>query len=479
MTRGNVLHTARPHRPRPAYLLVCLLTVLLLPALLSCAPTLPQRSSPLTLPDQFSAPGTSPLPDRWWLSFDDPQLTQLIDQALTDNLTLLSTWDKLRQARATARKSGSSLSPDLSLSGSASTSRSEQNDITTTTEAFSLGLVASYELDLWGRVRSTSDAAALDAEAQALDLQAAAITLSAEVASTWYQLAEQQQQMRLLREQREVNEKVLQLIDTRVRTGKTGIADLLQQQHLLEASRGEESQLTASITLLEHQLALLLGKTPGHQVSAAAPELISLGPLPQTGLPATLIQRRPDILSTFTDVLAADKRVAAAIANTYPSISLTARLQTSGAQTSDLFNNWLASLLANLTAPLLDGGSRQAEVSRTRAVASEKVHIYGQTILQALVEVEDALVQEQQQYAHIASLQRQVDLAKQSITQISRRYRKGSVDYERVLSALLSYQNLQRSELSARKSLLLNRIDLCRALGGGWQLTEPPLPQSP
>ena len=139
---------------------------------------------------------------------------------------------------------------------------------------------------------------------------------------------------------------------------------------------------------------------------------------------------------------------------------------------NDLFDNWLATLTANLLAPIIDGGRRQAEVDRTQAVAEEALHAYGQAVLEALAEVEDALVQEQRQVEYLASLNRQLELAEQATERIRERYLNGAENYQRVLTSLLSEQQLQRTRLSARSDLFANRIKLCRALAGGWEMSR-------
>ena len=141
-------------------------------------------------------------------------------------------------------------------------------------------------------------------------------------------------------------------------------------------------------------------------------------------------------------------------------------------------NPWLATLAANLVAPIIDGGLRRAEVDRARAAASEELHNYGQIILDAMCEVEDAMVQEQRQRDFIASLNKQLKLAGQVIERVRDRYLQGTVDYQRVLDALLSQQELQRNLLTAKLDLVQDRIDLCRALGGGWALEQPEQKQS-
>jgi outer membrane protein TolC len=234
----------------------------------------------------------------------------------------------------------------------------------------------------------------------------------------------------------------------------------------------------AQIKVFEHQLAILLGYSPLQSVAPRVSELVNLPLMPQTGLPAELIQRRPDIRSAFYAVQAADSELAAAIADRFPRLSLTAGVDTSAAHTRDLFDNWLATLAANLATPIIDGGLRKAEVDRTRAVASEALNTYGQTILDALGEVEDALAREQHQRDFITSLDKQLELAGQVVERVRDRYLQGTVDYQRVLDALLSQQTLQCSILAAKCDLVQDRIELCRALGTGWELEQPQQNQS-
>jgi NodT family efflux transporter outer membrane factor (OMF) lipoprotein len=438
-----------------------------------CGPAIHELKAPVAAPARFSESGTSPLPDKWWESFEDPVLSGLIDQALANNFSLKTAWDRLSQAAAEARSAGADIFPTLDAEVENSRNRYREDGQTGEGHSYSLGLTASYELDLWGRIRSSRDAAAFDMQASEQDLQAAALTLSAQVAGTWYQLVEQYGQLDVLDAQIVTNQKVLELVTLQFRTGQVGIADMLQQQQLVESNQGEKAQVVAQVKVLEHQLAILLGYSPLQPVAPRVSRLLTLPAMPQTGLPAELIQRRPDIRSAYYAVLAADSDLAAAIANRFPSLSLTAGVDVSGAHTRDLFDNWLATLAANLVAPIVDGGLRKAEVDRTRAVASEALHTYGQTILDALGEVEDALVQEQRQRDYIASIGRQLTLAGQVIERVRDRYLQGTVDYQRVLDALLSHQELQRSLLTATRDLVQYRIDLCRALGSGWTLDRP------
>jgi NodT family efflux transporter outer membrane factor (OMF) lipoprotein len=322
-------------------------------------------------------------------------------------------------------------------------------------------------VDLWGRVRSAREAALLDAEASREDVLAAAQTLAARVASTWFQLVEQHGQLALLDRQLRTNEQILELVTMRFHRGQVGAADVLQQRQLIEATLGQQAQGEAQAAVLAHALAILLGLPPDRQVTARTAVLAELPPLPQTGVPAELIQRRPDLLSASRRVMAADQRTAAALAERFPRLGLSARLDSEGGRGADLFTNWLATLAANLAAPLMDGGRLQAEADRAAAAATEALHLYGQTLLAALAEVEDALVREEGQRQLLARLDRQLETAALVTGRVRDRYVRGTEEYLRVLNALLTQQGLERTRLAAHRQLLQERIDLYRALAGG------------
>ena len=435
--------------------------------------TVPLRDpDAVPLPADFSGSGADNLPEHWWESFGDAVLDRLIEQALAKNFSLQSVWARLDQAAAVERIASAELYPSLDVDGSAGRSWSH-NSRGATTNVYSIGVMAGYEVDLWGRIDSNSKAATLDRQATEAELTAAAISLSAEVASTWYQLVEQYGQQVLVSSQLETNTRVLELITLRFRRGKVGATDVLQQRQLAESNRGELANVKSLIGVLEHQLAILLGATPDSRVSEPQAELISLPPLPVTGIPAELVQRRPDLRQQFYSLQAADQRTAAAVADRFPRINLLGSTDSLASDVDDLFNNWLSNLTANLVAPVIDGGRRRAEVDRSRAVTEQSLSDYRQQLIDALGEVEDALLREQQQRAFIDSLDKQLVLSGQVIGRVRDSYLFGAVDYLRVLDVLITNQNLERSRLTAQRDLIDNRIALCRALAGGWTLERP------
>lgn len=461
------------------------LTLLVLPAAMlpmGCRTRAVRVNSPVVTPKAFSTTGTAAVPARWWVALGDKRLNALVEESLRGNFSLRRAWDRLQQSRALAVQSSAALWPDIDAdaTGSRTVTRTPAAG-RTYANARSLGLAASYEVDLWGRVRSTRDAARLDAYATAEDLGAAAVTLSAEVAGAWYKLSEQRRQLELLDEQIRTDEKYLEIITLRFSRGRGPGTDVLQQRQLVESVRGDRLLVESSIEVLEHRLAVLLGRAPGELDAGSPTTLPSLPPLPATGLPVATLRRRPDVRAAELRVQSADRRVAAAIADQFPRLSLSASASTTSERVRDLFDNWLASLAANLTAPLFDGEQRRAEVERTRAVVSERLNAYGEVVLQALKEVEDALAQEGKQAEYVKSLSVQLALAQKSTEQTRDNYAKGAMDFTRYLTTLLAYQRLQRTHLQARRELVQFRIDLYRALAGDWPLpqVEPARPTGP
>ncbi len=430
---------------------------------------------PQDMPAGFSREGTAALPDQWWQSFADPTLDALIADGVSQNFTIRSAWDRLRQAEAIAARTGADLLPEANYTGGARRSRQELNDQDIYSTRYSVGLAAAYEIDIWGRVHSSVQATAMDAAAAQEDVYAAAITLSANIARTWYQLVESRLQERLIADQIQTNENVLSIITLQFRQGQVGAANVFRQRQFVEATRGQLINAQERTALLTHQLAILLGKTPGVWQPQDSDQLTVLADLPSTGIPSETLMRRPDLRSAGQAIAAADYRVYAAAAEQYPRISLSAGIETDSARTRDMFDNWLATLAASAVGPLFDGGSRRAETERTRAVLSERINTFAQKTLTAVGEVEDALRQDEYQRQSIANIQQQLALAERVYDRTRESYLKGQLDYLRVLDALASRQTLQRNELTERRLRLEYRVNLCRAIAGGWPMERPEL----
>lgn len=415
-------------------------------------------------------------PSRWWTVFDDKKLEAAIDNALADNFTLAAAWQRLRAARAIADRESADLWPTLDGVGSAQWSESfgdggdDFDDFNGDGDTeFSLGLEAGYEVDLWGRIESRVEAERLRAQATAADYRTAALTLAAEVTRTWYRLAEAQQQIDILERQIETNESVVTLLEDRFAAGQVRSADVLRQRQLVEATREQMVLAQSRRALLKNQLAVLLGQPPQADIETPGGELPVIAPPPRVGLPAELVERRPDVRQARLRLEAANRDLAAAVADQYPRINLTASLISTAEDPGGLFEDWLASLTGQIVAPLFDAGQRRAEVNRAEAVTRQRVAEYGRSVLTAFREVEDALAAERFDTQRIDRLEEQLRLSNQTLEQLRTQYLNGVTDYIAVLTALTQQQQLQRDLVASQLARLDSRIALYRALAGPFE----------
>jgi NodT family efflux transporter outer membrane factor (OMF) lipoprotein len=423
---------------------------------------------PVDTPEAFSDTGGEAVPNRWWTVFEDEPLSTAVDSSLASNLNLRTAWQRLQAAEAVVDRESSALFPDLEGSAQGSVSRTP-DEAFQEAENLELGLSSVYEVDLWGRIRSRIEAERFRAEATLADYQTASLSVAAEVVRTSYRLAEARNQLELVEQQIETNLTVLDLLENRFGTGQIRSVDILRQQQLVESTREQRTLEESRLGVLEHQLAVLLGRPPQDSIAAVPDSLPDLPPLPETGIPTDLVRRRPDVQSAFNLVRAADRELASAISNQYPRLTLSASASSAADNAGSLFEDWALSFAGNLLAPIFYGGELRAEVDRTEAVKEQRLLEYGQTVLVAFQEVEDALIQETKQRESIQFLEEQVDLATQAYDQLQVQYLNGTTNYLDVLTALDEVQQLRRDLLTARLILVEDRIALYRALAGSFE----------
>lgn len=409
----------------------------------------------------------------WWTDFKSQDLNKLIEKSLATNFDITKAWATLRQSEATARQARAGLFPSLDGSGSAGTQRnsmqtsSSANRVESTAESYGLGLAASYEVDLWGRVNAEQEAELLRLQATAYDLETARMTVAASVANAWASLLGKSAEFKVVLDQIAINSDIAELQHVRFMNGLSTSLDVLQQQEVLAGLKAIVPSLEQESAILRNELAILQGALPskGIDIDEKAP-LPHIGAIPAVGLPIQLLDARPDIKAAWARLEAADWDVTKARANRYPALNLSASMLFSAAESSILFSNWIAALAGSITMPIFDGGALAAEEARTRAVVDELVQGYAQTVATAMQEVGDALATEQGEKATLERLQEQLAFAVAARNEARNSYLGGATDFLNYITELKNVQSLERSIVQQETKLVQARISLNRTLGG-------------
>jgi NodT family efflux transporter outer membrane factor (OMF) lipoprotein len=440
-----------------------------------CAVQRPALAPP-PLPDAFTradhAGSIPPSVQRWWEIFVDAELEALMDEALDANLDLAQAHARVEQAEAIIRSTAAARHPTLNLTGQAGRGSQPGRSGDSDTETYRLSVAAGFELDLWGKLRQRAAAARLEAAASEEDLELLYLSLSAQLADLYFLTAEQQAQLDLTDRTIATFADTLSRVERRYREGLVPSVDVYQARQNLAAALARRPQFEANLATSEHALSVLLGRYPA-PLETPPPNLPAMPAAFPAGLPSQLLAGRPDVQAAWLRLEAVDARLAAAIAERFPSINL---LGSYGLLRSDVglgvISGAFFEVLASLAQPLYDGGRRRAEVERSRAVLQEQLARYQQTVLRAFQEVEDALVRNQTGEARITHLQERRDAAAASLRLSLDRYLQGLSDYLPVLTAQSLHFDAESQLLAARRQLFSDRISLARALGGGWMEEE-------
>ena len=457
------------------------LATLMIAALAGCATGEAQGVEDVVeLPEAFkrAVPVEGPALDRWCSDFGAPQLERMVNLTFTENLDLMAAWARLEQAEAVARQAGAALWPVVEASGQASIGSralpTPQGLETFSQEQFQASVAAGWEIDIWGKLRKQREAAVLDALALRADAQGLALSLTSEVAEAYFDVVYQQQRAELFTEQLETSRRYLELTRLRLAQGQASALDVTQQRQQIQGLEAQLRLIVNQEELAEQRLAVLLGEPPQQEVSVAAEELPEVPPLPAAGVPADLLERRPDLRAARIRLEAADARIAVAVRDQLPSLRLSASLFVQAPSLAELLDALLYQLAAEISQPIFDGGRRDAVIDAARAQRRALLYTYGQALLLALQEVERAMVSEATQVDFIELLEQQRQTAVTTLELARERYRRGG-DYLRVLTALQTLQQVEQSILDARRQRLSFRVQTCRALGGGWtRAIEPP-----
>lgn len=452
-------------------------------ALAGCASLAPSEvpASSVEVPAQWSrAPQGITASDgaeavaTWWLAFNDPLLSRWVEQALQSNQSLRSTQAALQQARA--QRDVTAASGAVRVGASGSTQRSKAGD-NATGNAFRAGFDASWEPDVFGARSSAEAASEADLRAAAANLGQSRISLAAEVAVNTIQLRGYQTRLRLARESLAKQLESQQLTQWRVQAGLASSLDLEQARAAIEQTRAALPALETSIQQTLNALAVLTGRAPGalqRELAQAGDAALSGVPQPPAQLamrfPADALRQRPDVRVAEQRVVAAWARVHQADANRFPSLSLSGSLGLAAPRLGDLLDvaSLTRSVLASVSASLLDGGAARAQVRVQQAALEQARLAHEQAVLTALQDVEDVLVALDGNRERLARLEAAAEAASNAELLARQRYASGLIDYPTLLDTQRTLLSAQSELETTRATWSADHVRLYKALGGGW-----------
>ncbi|MDR3452257.1 MAG: efflux transporter outer membrane subunit [Rhodoferax sp.] len=419
---------------------------------------------------------------KWWEVFGDARLNALIEQVDISNQTVKAAAAQYEQARALVESARAAYFPTVGLSAAATRSQVGGRVTTGTSSSgisnnVSLSLGASWEPDIWGKVRRATEAQTSSAQASAADLAAARLSAQGQLAQSYFTLRQVDAQIQLYADTVAAYQKSLQLTRNRYVGGVSAQADVVAADTQLKTAQAQAINLGVQRAQLEHAIALLVGQ-PASTFSIAPAPLTAVPPppVPEAGLPSQLLERRPDVAAAERQVAAANAQIGVAKAAYFPALSLTGSAGYQGSTFANLLSlpNRFWSIGPQLAATLFDGGARDALSRQARAVYDQDVALYRQTVLTGFREVEDNLaalrILEQQAVVQDAALQ----AARESVRLTINQYKAGVVSYLNVVTAQATAFGTERDTVSLLGNRYVASVQLIQALGGGWHATSLP-----
>jgi multidrug efflux system outer membrane protein len=418
---------------------------------------------------------------RWWTLFGDSRLGELEEEAARANPDLGAAIARITEARAAARITDGAFYPSVTANPLAQRTRTSSNSIKGTGQTFNdfqLPLDFGYELDTWGKIRRTSEAAHAQEKASEDDAEVVLQSIQAEVAENYFTMRSLDAQAEILRKTVDVYREQLSLLETQFRAGLVGRITVVQQEAQLYSTMTQEIDVRRTRADAEHALAILLGRAPADFSFPAAPLDLAPPKVP-AGIPSWLLRRRPDVSEAERLLASSSAQIGVAVAQLYPDLRLTGVL---GLESSDLrhlieWQSRIWTLAAGAAIPLFVGGQLEAGVDLAKAKYVEALANYRSHVLSAFRDVEDALTDLHLRAEAAEAQSKAVASSREYLTLSEVQFRQGLVNYLTVTDA---QRTLLTNELSGAQLLnarLVSTVQLIKALGAGWEENAPPLDQ--
>jgi NodT family efflux transporter outer membrane factor (OMF) lipoprotein len=416
----------------------------------------------------------------WWRRLQDPVLDGLVERATRQGLDLREALARVREARALRGVAASDRYPTVDArAGWSRIGESENTPLggfVPDSDMYSVGFDTLWEVDLWGRVRRSVEAADGDLGASVEDLRDVAITVAAETAVSYVELRAFQVRLAVARRNVALQQETADLVQTRHDAGLVGERDLAQAISNLENTRSKLPQLEAGLRASENRLAVLIGEPPG----ALADLLAAEGRIPvppaevAIGVPADLLRRRPDVRRAERVLAAETARIGVAEAELYPRLTLGGLLGLAAEEPGDLFESAseVFDLGAGLRWNLIDGGRRRQEVEAQDARAAQALVRWERTVLTALEETENAMTAFTREQTRRASLDLAATQARRAVDFAQAQYRAGLTDFQTVVDSERSVAVLEDNLAESEAAIATSSVALYKALGGGWESVE-------
>jgi multidrug efflux system outer membrane protein len=439
----------------------------------------PARFKSLPADQPTSRPAMA-IPTQWWKLYEDEELDRLIAAANAANQDLRQAVARTDQARALARVAGSFLLPTVDLNPAYSRTRTSGNRSSVITGQPSPSVNSSdwivpfdltYEIDVWGRVRRSLESARAQAAATAFDEAVIRLTTQSNVAQFYYAIRSLDAQEQILNRTVAAFEEQVRVVNVQLKNGLVGPIDLYQAQATLSATQAQAREVQRARADLEHALAVLCGEPPALFSIAPNPLTKAAAPPVPAGLPAQLLTRRPDVAEAEQNVVAANAQVGVAVANFYPTFTLTGTAGFESADVQHVFD-WksrMATIGPGLSVPIFQGGRLRANLMATKAQYRQVVAAYVGQVLTAYADVEDALTDLHSFTDESERLQQAVNASQDYLRVATVQYRRGLVNYLVVIDAERTLLSNQLSLAQTVNSQTAASIHLIKALGGGWE----------
>ncbi|HKK34368.1 MAG TPA: efflux transporter outer membrane subunit, partial [Desulfomicrobiaceae bacterium] len=410
---------------------------------------------------------------RWWQTLNDPTLTELEEMTVAGNLDLAQAKARIREARAKRGLAETDLYPNLDVSGSASKYKSSgSTDTGLTGELYDAGFDAGWELDIFGGVQRSMEAAQGDLEAEIADLSDVLVSLTAEVGVTYIQARTYQARLQVAQGNLKIQQQTLDLALSRFEAGLSDELPVQQARYNLADTRSQLPSLRSGLASAKNRLAILTGRLPG----AVHHLLESVAPIPVTpvsvavGVPAETLRRRPDIRRMERQLAAQTARIGQTTANLYPRFRLAGSIGLEALDSVDFLdtNNGLWSIGPSISWNVFDAGAVRRNIDVQTAIQEQYLIRYETAVLEAVEEVENSLTAYAQEQLRREELAKAVAAAERAEELARDRYTAGLVDFTDVLDAQRSLLTFQDQLATSRGTVTTNLIGLYKALGGGW-----------